>query len=317
MKKLIIILLLVPLLIEGQIYDLNIDTITTLGQVIEIGKVYDTYSWDSDFTRYETGLSTPLSSEMRININDFVIAIKDSLSVDSLAEVFDIMYVFSNETSEAALRNLVERDHDATAYNSPTFTQYQGFTGNGSNTYIDLDFVASTDGVNYTTNSASYGLYCLTDNDGGGSIEMGANGTGDILLTLLNSNFTYIRINSNGWTTGANTHSNGMFIVNKINGATEQDAFKNSSQIANGTATNTGLPNVTIFILAQNNAGSPASYSSEKISFVFAGRGLSTTEIRQITNCYASYKSDLDDGLGAMFYEGLLNKYGLLAGVIE
>jgi hypothetical protein len=42
-----------------------------------------------------------------------------------------------------------------TAVNSPTFTTNEGFTGNGTSSYIDTNFNPSTSGVNYTLNNAS------------------------------------------------------------------------------------------------------------------------------------------------------------------
>lgn len=49
-----------------------------------------------------------------------------------------------------------------TAVNSPTFTTNQGFQGNGTSSYIDTNFNAVTQGVNYVQNNSSRYVYLHT-----------------------------------------------------------------------------------------------------------------------------------------------------------
>ena len=95
--------------------------------------------------------------------------VKDSLQISSLSSKFDGMYLLANETSEAGLKNLVKRQHDATAVNSPTFTQWEGFTGN-ENTYahISTNYYPRTQAVSYALNSGSFGIYFRTNMLGSG-----------------------------------------------------------------------------------------------------------------------------------------------------
>src|SRR5690606_25638804 len=71
-----------------------------------------TYEFEAE--RYFASLETPLSNSAKTKINNFVAMLKDSLEIDSLAEKFDVMYLFANETPDAGLHNLVKRMHDAT-----------------------------------------------------------------------------------------------------------------------------------------------------------------------------------------------------------
>ena len=48
---------------------------------------------------------------------------------------------------------------DYTAVNSPAFTTNQGFTGDGTSSYIDSNFNPVTSGVNYTLNDASISVW--------------------------------------------------------------------------------------------------------------------------------------------------------------
>ncbi len=51
-----------------------------------------------------------------------------------------------------------------TAINSPTFTTNEGFTGNGTSSYLDLNYDPTVDGVNYTIDDAAWGQYVFTLN---------------------------------------------------------------------------------------------------------------------------------------------------------
>ena len=51
-----------------------------------------------------------------------------------------------------------------TAVNSPTFTTNEGFTGNGTSSYLDLNYDPTVDGVNYTIDDAAWGQYVFTLN---------------------------------------------------------------------------------------------------------------------------------------------------------
>ena len=116
-------------------------------------------SYDSDVTAYINGLSTPIVDSILTRINTFVVALKDSLNITDLADGFDIMYILANHNEVAALRNLVERDNDATNASSTTFTVGEGYTGDGLVDYLNTGFNPATEGATYTLNNASYGGY--------------------------------------------------------------------------------------------------------------------------------------------------------------
>lgn len=77
-----------------------------------------------------------------------------------------------------------------TAFNSPTFTTNGGFTGNGTSSYIDTNYDASINAVNYSLNDAC--RFYWVDNRAAGNWEDNLAGR----AISGNNNSTLIRINS-------------------------------------------------------------------------------------------------------------------------
>jgi hypothetical protein len=73
----------------------------------------------------------------------------------------DILFVFANDAGQdfGTLNWINPLLHQATLINSPSFAINQGFTGNGTSSYIDTNFNAFTHGVNYQQDNASRYLY--------------------------------------------------------------------------------------------------------------------------------------------------------------
>ena len=116
-------------------------------------------SYDADINAYIVGLSTPLGATYLAKLNTFIVNLKSDLSITNLSEVFDVFTVLANETEEAALRNIVKRDHDATNIDAMSFTTLQGFTGDGANDYLTTDYIPETDHIIYALDDASIGVY--------------------------------------------------------------------------------------------------------------------------------------------------------------
>lgn len=105
--------------------------------------------YEPDFQTYLDSLTTALSSTQKTLLNTLYVSLKDGINLNLLSESFDAIYILAGETAESSLRNIVKRDYDGIANNSPVFTQYEGFiTPNASGTTIDIPFNPYTDQVN-------------------------------------------------------------------------------------------------------------------------------------------------------------------------
>jgi len=124
-----------------------------------IGSSIVQFAFDADYQAvldYGTtqGYTLPSASQQLLQ-NQLVVDLKDG----GIWSKLDTFAVFATDgNSDFALIDWI-RLTQYTAVNSPTFTTDEGFTGNGTSSYISTNFNASTSGVNYTLNDASRYVY--------------------------------------------------------------------------------------------------------------------------------------------------------------
>lgn len=245
---------------------------------------------------YVASLAIPISITQVSRIDKFVKMLKDSLQISSLSSKFDGMYLLANETSEAGLKNLVKRQHDATAVNSPTFTQWEGFTGDMTSSYLNTNYNPATQKVAYSLNSASLGVYSRTDNNSTPSVDLGVDGWADI--DIRSNNLYVIRINTTGNTTFANTNSVGFFVSSRTaNNLTT--AFKNGVQIGSSSLTSFDIPNGTMYLGCVHIIATdvPAYFTARQYAYAFIGAGLTASEVSKLTNCIEWYMDSVNRGV--------------------
>jgi hypothetical protein len=231
---------------------------------------------NAELTTYVTGLTTPLSDEQLEKIDTFLTYYKTHDGLTNLSDAYDVMYYLGNETAESSLRNLVKRAHDAVAVNSPAFTPYEGWTGDGISSYIDTNYNPATQGVNFVLNDASYGFYSRTIGSG---IVM-APGSGNTRILFYMGNRIYWSIN------GAipdSYHSygdaDGMYILTGDNVSAKSDLYRNKIILDTTTGSQTTVENGNFWLL-----GRGTYYSTKQLSFAFAGKYLDSTSVGYLTD---------------------------------
>jgi len=266
------------------------------------GSNYSPYSnvaslllFSDELILYITGLATPLSSGQKTKLETFIQALKTGLSIPALDDKFDVMYILAGETQESSLKNLIKNSHHITAVNSPTFTALEGFTGNSSSVYLNANYKPSTDAVNVLLNSASWGIYCRTDEGAAAKIEYSSGSTiygylrytGDLHKT---------RVNCGGDYEYANTSAIGNY-VDVRRGATSSEMYKNNVSKLSSAIISTSVGNQNLFMLCFNNAGSPAFYSGKQLAFAFMGTQFSAAEVTSIGNAIEAYMDSNGKGV--------------------
>lgn len=240
---------------------------------------------------YLASLTTPISSTYAKTLDTFISMVKDSLAIANLSDAFDVMYDLGGETTEQSLKNLVKRQHDATAVNSPTWTQWEGFTGNGTSSYLNTNYNPATQGVVYVQNSASLGVYIRTNVDEAG-VDIGAQTegytTGIYISTRRYDTKFYWQINENTnsqFVNGVSWDSRGFTVAVRPN-STQVYGYKNGVNYGGAKSANSiGTPNLNIYILCGSYGQVPTTFSTKQTSFAFLGKSLSATEVRKLTNC--------------------------------
>lgn len=253
---------------------------------------------------YSDAMTTALSNEQLERLDILVTMLKDSLSVDSLSDKFDVLYVLANETSEAGLRNLVKRSHDAQIVSTVTFAAFEGFTGDGIGGYINTNYTPSTQGLRYTQDSASVFIYSRSNLTEQKIIVGGNNGSNAYHLYLIPymtaTGVLSARMHANtayGSVTG-NSNTLGLYTLSRISSTSLRYYRNATSNLSFNASTAVSIPSVPIAILANKltTAGCD-NFSTYQISFMGMGASLSATEVRQINNCIEFYMDDLGKGV--------------------
>jgi hypothetical protein len=244
--------------------------------------VTTTSAFDADYLavlNYATtqGYTLP-SSGQQVKQNQLVVDLKDG----GIWSKLDTFGVFATDgDSDFALIDWI-RLSDYTAVNSPTFTTNQGFTGDGTSSYIDTNYNPSTSGVNYTLDDASryFFPHAFVNTRGmDGTTSTGQN-------TILPVTSDRQRINS-----GPNT----LITVFEYNVVIEPKSIHRTSSLSvdlfNGTVGTTGVQTSTT-ILSSNQfiLRSGILYGAHTASAYAMGASL-VAENTDFVNAYNTYKS--------------------------
>lgn len=241
-------------------------------------------------------LTTKPSSVIASTQNTMVCGLVD----DGVWAKLDVFYLYAQTINEdgEALKNWVNPGiFDATAYNAPTFTSLEGFTGNGSTAYIDCNWDPFNNGVNYTLDNANFGGY-FRDNIDEDGIAMGtADSWGK--RSWLKRRFggsAESAVNCDLHDVGVNVDSRGMFIAARLDN-TDNDLYRNKVKIIDTPKASSGLSPFDLYVLALNNSNSLEVPSTAQCSMAFAGGGLTQTDVNNMTDRFETYMDSNGKGV--------------------
>jgi hypothetical protein len=136
------------------------------------------------------------------------------LKAGGIWSLMDIIYVYASDgdSNYATLNWKNPSFFQCTQINSPTFTANEGFTGNGTSSYLNTNWSALNNGVNFQLNDASIVCYVFS-NSGTGPFTGIANNNSQ---GALNINSTAQRINTTAsLNSSAAMSGNGYTAMNK------------------------------------------------------------------------------------------------------
>jgi hypothetical protein len=182
-----------------------------------------------------------------------------------------------------------------TAVNSPAFTTNQGFKGNGASSYVNTNYNPFTNGVNFSLNNASMGIYRRTVEAqiSGGSCELGAAQTTLQTLMCVSRGFNLSRFNDAGpgGVPSTDITSTGLISMNRVNSNT-YNFYNNGVLHQQVTQTTMGLPNLNIYALGINDNGSFTQPNQSQFSMVYMGADLTNEQVN-FTNIFNTYINSL------------------------
>ena len=244
-------------------------------------------------------LTTPPSAGIAAAQNTMWCALVDA----GIAAKIDVFYLFAqtiNTAGEALVNWKNPGTFDATAYNSPVFVALEGFTSDGISKYIDTNWNATVNGVNYTLNDCSMAGYVRTNVSEDRYICGIQDATTDI-----------VRINPRkGGDTGewwsnnatkevvaAQADSRGMFVITR-SAVNSRTGYRNKVVWGQDAVASVNVPDGNVFVLGQNLIGTGYnSITTRQVSLFFAGANLSLGEVTTLTDTIEVYMDSNGKGV--------------------
>lgn len=268
------------------------DSITVVANGTNIA-VTNNISAEAELTTYITGLITPLSTATLKKINDYLKLIKTDLGATDLEDAEDVDIILAGETAESSLKNIAKNDHHATAVNAPTFTSFEGFTGDGISSHISVDYTPSVDGNTFLLNSAHFGLYVRvfvrgsteyhgvysTAADGGtsNSVAFGDNFAGNLTVAI-----------NDAQSAESDSATSMYMVLSRINN-TGFALYRNKAK-TDFMKASTKRPNQALVVLARRTTNATVGlFSRSQVSHITLGKGLSETEVGKQTDDFEAY----------------------------
>lgn len=184
----------------------------------------------------------------------------------------DLFHVIGGlETDNQRLTPLISTANVAfSSVNSPTLDS-TGVTGNGTNSWINLNWNVTNHGSNFSQNSASFGFYCRTDSTEANGIAMGGDASKSYVYLKRSAGgnvITRINTSSDFSTSSINPDSRGFYSMNRSSSTTSM-FYRNGVAIQNGASTSTAV-GATTWGLCSNAGG---DFSARNYSSVHLGSG--------------------------------------------
>lgn len=207
--------------------------------------------------------------------------------------LLDFYHLYSGTPTQAdALVNLVQSNYGGIIHGSMTWSTNGGFTGDGSTGYIDTQFIPGTVGANYQLASANIGVAIQTNRTSTAFVAAIGTTFADNTTSAIWANVdfgagavTAGMVNFQDTTTNdvTSTTAKGIWSANVLSNVISlwQNAAIGSSKPVAFLA---GTSSVSFLVGAIGNGASPFAFSTDQISAVWVGAGLTSVQIATVSN---------------------------------
>lgn len=209
-----------------------------------------------------------------------------------------VFATYTNADSEALINWISPGTNNATlvALAAGSFSQYDGFTGDGVDGWINTNFNPSTDGSNFTQNSASFAIYLGNSGLTEDFATAGCYATNRVMIMARHSEGVLeVAANNGGDDTylGPSTNSSGLFLVSRTS-SSALSGYRNGALVGtNSSSTSTARPNENIGLLTFT--GVEASFSTNLIRFSYImDATANATEADAIYDIFMTYLNTID-----------------------
>lgn len=249
---------------------LNFAQIPILGRT---GASYHPY-YQAILDRASTLGYTAPSTPQKALQNALVIALVNS----GVWAKLDVLYILAtNGSSDFSRLNWKNPAlYELTAVSSPTFTSNQGWAGNATSSYLDTNWVPSTNGVNFTLDNASFGGRVNSGSASQSWVEFGCSTASNVSSAYLFarlSGFVSFRVNATFTRQVSEASPIAFWHLDRDN-SSSTSIYKNGSSLATATDNSSIVPDVSFTIGCMNNGGTKQNFSSRQVSMVWAGASM-------------------------------------------
>lgn len=239
------------------------------------------YVTDSASIKYFAAMTTQWPAATKIVINDFVVSQKK----EGLWQKKDRVWIIASTSAGDCVIDLFGREN-CSLVNSPTFNQYTGITS-GTGQYINTNYIASSDAINYSLNSASMSFYLQSSGAASNIADIG------VFDGTTYTSFNHARSVSTIESFFVLGHHNGLANVNVENTTDQEGLYQISRQTANLVTHIKGnfvveldlaqaaaaVPTKEFFVGCLNNNGTAGTVTARTYSYIEFGAGLSDAEM--------------------------------------
>lgn len=218
---------------------------------------------------------SPVSSADQTVWSAFV----SGLRADGILGLADVIAPLGAATATQALIDIVSL-RALTAVNSPTFASYGGYTGNGTSSYVDSNFVPSTAAGNFSGVSAALAAYTRTSRTvaqaSGITGSRGGTGAPSSCYPFYDTN-AYFDINSGTeFTVAPPANIRGLWTMSR-DSASVANVYQNGTLFTGpGGGTAPGTVNDHSVLFCTPTTG--GDFSTDQIAFGWVSSGLDATK---------------------------------------
>lgn len=193
--------------------------------------------------------------------------------------------LYCNNTVANALLD-IKNVANGSVVNSPTFTRYRGIAGDGSTSCINTNFNDSTTSSLWARTAFSWSFYSRTDNSSTRGLGV-SQGTNYLIVYPRQSTTLFAYFRETTGLSGTVTNSAGAFWVN-LSGITGT-VTQNDSVKVTGTVSPKNRVNLSIYVGARNNNGTPNDLGTREWAYVIMSPYLSKTTRDAISTIFRTY----------------------------
>jgi hypothetical protein len=208
---------------------------------------------------------------------------------DGVWAKLDALWILATIDRTTALLNLVSSSYTCVEHGTVSFSAYHGYTGDGTTFYLDTTFNPSTATTpNFTTNSASMGIYDLTPNTTENASVFGSFNTNRTVFAI-QANFGQLNVFINGGGPNINTiiaNAQGFFSASLTS---TQLGVSASGQLPALVSVTPVAVDLSPFFLFCINSGGPAGFTSDQFSAAFIGGALTSPDIFHLSQRINNY----------------------------